>query len=209
MAKQRIGVVGGTPMWRRGVTAVLADSGYQAAEHPGLSEWRPGRGGRALLLHVTDAAGLAPLSEFAEAHPHIPVVVVAPELGVAEFAASVKAGAISAISADEPAEMLLAVLEHALVGRASAAPSIMRALSMRIAAGFGEALSIDADSVARIRSLAAGSTVSQLASEAGFSEREMFRLLGELYVRMGVANRTEAIVWASRHGLLDEPGDIV
>jgi len=206
VAEQRIGVVGGTPTWRRGVTAVLADAGYRAAEHAGLNEWRPGRSGRALLLHVTAASDLVPLSEFTEAHPHIPVIVVAPELGVAEFAASVRAGAISAISADEPVELLLAVLEHAIAGRASAAPSVIRALSMRIAAGFGEALSIDADSVALIRNLAAGTTVSQLASEVGFSEREMFRLLGELYVRIGVANRTEAIVWASRHGLLDEPG---
>ena len=207
MAEQRIGVVGGTPMWRRGVTSVLADAGYLAVEHPGLSEWRPGRSGRALLLYVAAASDLLPLSEFAEAHPHIPVIVVAPELGVAEFAASVKAGAISAISADEPGELLLATLEHAIAGRASAAVSIVRALSMRIAAGFGEALSIDAVSIARLKSLAAGSTVSQMASETGFSEREMFRLLGELYSRIGVANRTEAIVWASRHGLLDEPGN--
>lgn len=203
MAEQRIGVVGGTPMWKRGVSAVLADAGYRAVEYPDLSEWRPGSGGRAVLLHVTAASDLAPLSDLTDAHPHIPVVVVAPELGVAEFAASVRAGALSAISADETVEMLLAVLEHAIAGRASAAPSIMRALSMRIAAGFGEALSIDDGSVAWIRSLAAGSTVSQLAFDAGFSEREMFRLLGELYVRIGVRNRTEAIVWASRHGLLD------
>ncbi len=205
MAEQRIGVVGGTPLWRRGVTAVLADAGYQAREHPDLGEWQPGRSGKALFLHVSAAAEVPPIAGFTEEYPHIPVIVITPDLGVAEFAAVVRAGAISAIAADDPIELLLATLEHAMAGRASASPSIMRALATRVAAGFGEALSIDDVAVGRIRRLAAGATVSRLAAEAGFSEREMFRLLSELYARIGVANRTEAIVWASRYGLLDEP----
>lgn len=50
--------------------------------------------------------------------------------------------------------------------------------------------------------LARGATVVQLADDFGYSERAMFRRLHELYTRLGVSNRTEALVTAQRLGLL-------
>ncbi len=190
-------------MWRRGVAAVLAEADYASAEYADLVEWRPGRGGAAVILHVADGSQLLALSVFHADHPHIPVIAVTPTLGVAEYAAVIKAGGMAALGEDEPVATLIATLEHVAAGRASAPPAIMQALALRVAAGFGEPLQIDEVDAARIRALAAGSTVAQLAAESAFSEREMFRLLNELYTRIGVSNRTEAIVWASRHGLLD------
>jgi len=35
----------------------------------------------------------------------------------------------------------------------------------------------------------------------------MFRILRDLYARIGVRNRTDAIIWATRHGLLDIEDD--
>ena len=32
----------------------------------------------------------------------------------------------------------------------------------------------------------------------------MFRILNTLYRTLGVDNRTQAVIWAARHGLLDE-----
>lgn len=40
------------------------------------------------------------------------------------------------------------------------------------------------------------------ASTAGYAERSMYRLLRNLYERLGVNNRHEAIVVATRRGLL-------
>ncbi|MEA2589098.1 MAG: hypothetical protein QOH66_2025, partial [Actinomycetota bacterium] len=42
-----------------------------------------------------------------------------------------------------------------------------------------------------------------LAEKVGYSERALYRLLHALYGRLGVSNRTEAILQASRRGLLD------
>ena len=50
--------------------------------------------------------------------------------------------------------------------------------------------------------LAEGVTVGELADRIGWSERETFRMLGNLYRHLGVRNRTEAIIWATRHGLV-------
>jgi DNA-binding CsgD family transcriptional regulator len=56
-----------------------------------------------------------------------------------------------------------------------------------------------------LRSMAGGMTVADLAESVGYSERAMFRLLRDLYRRIGVKNRTEALIWASRNSLLSDP----
>jgi DNA-binding NarL/FixJ family response regulator len=56
--------------------------------------------------------------------------------------------------------------------------------------------------VAWLRSLADGTTVAGLARSAGYSSREMYRLLAALYTRLGTTNRTEALLRADRYGLL-------
>jgi DNA-binding NarL/FixJ family response regulator len=53
-----------------------------------------------------------------------------------------------------------------------------------------------------LRELAFGTTVARLADRAGYSERAMFRLLRDLYARIGVRNRTEALMRAQEHGWL-------
>jgi DNA-binding CsgD family transcriptional regulator len=53
-----------------------------------------------------------------------------------------------------------------------------------------------------LRQLAGGTTVGRLAHEAGYSEQAMFRLLRELYRKIGARNRTEALVLSSQRGWL-------
>ena len=54
-----------------------------------------------------------------------------------------------------------------------------------------------------LQMLANGATVADVARDASYSEREMFRLLNRLYRAMGARNRVEAIVMAARAGLLN------
>jgi DNA-binding CsgD family transcriptional regulator len=58
--------------------------------------------------------------------------------------------------------------------------------------------------VAWIVELSRGSTVVALAERYGYSERVMFRRLGEVYARLGAMNRAEALVAAERFGLLED-----
>jgi DNA-binding NarL/FixJ family response regulator len=51
-----------------------------------------------------------------------------------------------------------------------------------------------------LRRLREGFTVARLAKHAGYSERMMFRLLADLYAKLRVANRTDAIVYAREQG---------
>lgn len=50
--------------------------------------------------------------------------------------------------------------------------------------------------------LAGGTTVVRLADDFGYSERAMFRRLHDLYTRLGVSNRSEALITAQRLGLI-------
>ncbi|MDQ3641282.1 MAG: hypothetical protein M3450_07420 [Actinomycetota bacterium] len=59
------------------------------------------------------------------------------------------------------------------------------------------------EEVGWLQTLARGATVARLAGEVGYSEREMFRILSNLYQRMGVVSRTEALVQAAQWGLLE------
>ncbi|HET9138888.1 hypothetical protein [Actinophytocola sp.] len=51
-----------------------------------------------------------------------------------------------------------------------------------------------------LRRLAGGWTVSRLASDTGYSERAMYRLLRALYRQIGVSTRLDAIVLAHEEG---------
>jgi DNA-binding CsgD family transcriptional regulator len=46
------------------------------------------------------------------------------------------------------------------------------------------------------------SDCGQLAEQAGYSERAMFRLLKNIYSRLGVRNRTQALMLAKDQGWL-------
>ncbi|NND14502.1 MAG: response regulator transcription factor [Acidimicrobiia bacterium] len=61
---------------------------------------------------------------------------------------------------------------------------------------------ITAEEAQWLLSLAAGTTVAALAFEVGYSERAMFRKLHDLYVNLGVRNRSEALIAAERSGIL-------
>ena len=53
-----------------------------------------------------------------------------------------------------------------------------------------------------LKALSQGKTVTQLAENVGYSERAMYRLLRTMYRSVHVANRTEAVLKASRAGWL-------
>ena len=50
--------------------------------------------------------------------------------------------------------------------------------------------------------LASGATVSDVAHDAGYSSREMFRLLGACYKKLGAEHRTGALLVAAKAGLI-------
>jgi len=157
-----------------------------------------------LIVGVSTAAALDDIAAFREEHPHIPVVAIVPEMTVNAFADVVRAGALVAVAEDAPPETIGTVLEAALHQYAAVPESVVRAMALRVPVAPDAQAWVEPGEAEWLRVLAQGESVADLAKIVGYSEREMFRTLRDLYIRIGVKNRTEAIVWATRHALLDE-----
>ncbi len=184
------------------MSAILRESGFDPIDVGALADTRPGRDGVAVVAHAESAVDPA-VTVFHEDYPAIPIVAVMANLDLGSFASLIRAGAtIAADDEDDPAiypEIVIA----AISGRSSAPRDLMAAMAARIPATPDPSAWLTEAESGWLVALASGMTVADLAAREGYSEREMFRTLGESYARIGVKNRTEAIIWATRHGLLD------
>lgn len=203
---QRIAIVGGKPTWQRGMVAMLSDLGYGSVSFPDLEAWRPGRGGRAVVVFIPSDEEIDELVDFSADYPHIPVIAVIPGLDLASFAEVVRAGAWGAVDDSDGEAELADAISSAVTDRVSVALPIMRGIAQRIPPPNEVDAIVDDTEAGWLRALAGGETVAALADRIGYSERETYRMLGALYQKIGVTNRTEAIIWATRHGLLDPAG---
>jgi len=201
MVTPPIAAAAGSPTWRRGIRAVLADLGTECVEFEALDAWTPGAGGVAVIVWIGDEHGFAPLEAFAAEYPHIPVVAMLPLLDLAAAARAIRAGASGVIDESDPVEVIGEVLAAARSDRISLPRRMAVGMADRVPQGSVDDW-ITAEQAAWLTALAEGVTVSDLAERIGWSERETFRMLGDLYRRLGARNRTEAIIWATRHGLL-------
>ena len=114
---------------------------------------------------------------------------------------ALRAGATGAFATDAELDQIVRVVRSAAAGQTL--------LPLRVARALGRGRSGPPPRLERterqyLRRLADGGTVAGLARASGWSEREMYRLLSALYVRLGATNRTEALLLAERWGLLDE-----
>ena len=53
-----------------------------------------------------------------------------------------------------------------------------------------------------LRLVAVGASNETLATTLGISRKTVERHLGNIYVKLGVANRAEATAWAARHEVI-------
>jgi DNA-binding NarL/FixJ family response regulator len=179
---------------------VLSDLGFEATEFDSLAEWTPGRGGAAVLLWV-DAESQDTIPAFVERFPMIPVVAMFPRLDLDTAAAVIRSGASGVLAESDPVAVIGGAFRAAITGLVALPRQIALAMSDRVPEGSTYEW-ISREQGDWLVALADGVTVGELAERIGWSERETFRMLGDLYRHLGVRNRTEAIIWAARHGLV-------
>jgi len=197
-----VSVAGGPPAWRRGMGSILEEGGFRPALLDDIGAWAPGVGGGAAFIHISDDSNLDSVEAFTEEYPHVPVIGVRRDLDPVLFAAGIRSGAIGMIDADDSPELVLLVLGAALRGLSVLPELVVRTMSQHTPDETDVSHWLNTDEMKWLVAMAAGSTVADLAESIGYSERAMFRRLKDLYQRLGVANRTEALLWAGRHGLL-------
>jgi DNA-binding NarL/FixJ family response regulator len=198
----RVAVADRMPMYARGLAATLEDHGT-AAETPGdLLEWIRPPGDILLFLGLSADAEWRTLAAVVAARPDASVVGVVAEPEVDAVVRAVGAGASGVMPRDASPDTVGAVLRAALGGQALLPGRVLRDLVGRPGAAVPGRRPISDDEIGWLRALAGGATVARLAGRVGYSERMMFRMLAGVYRRLGVENRTKALIRARDEGWL-------
>lgn len=194
-------VLGGLPpVYARGLQLVLQDSGASCTVLPDLAQLAVLLAGPHPLVVVLPAVAALPLPTGPAAPRHAVVLLV--EAATPETcAAALHAGATGILTAGDALDDVIAVLQCAGRGHTVLRRELAQALCRPTTADVAPA--VDAVEQGWLRQLAAGGTVAGLARSCGYSEREMYRRLSTLYLRLGARTRTEALLLAERFGLLD------
>jgi len=186
------------PLFQRGVIDALKSNEILVEAPVDILAWAAQGGQRVIILTLASSMDWSLLEKLSDKNTFIAV------LDEATTALSVKAlhlGAESVIIRSATVSTLRRALEAVLAGDSMVPRSVIRSL-LRSSPPVGERTRIPEEQIEWLRSLASGSTIARLATKAGYSERAMYRLLNRLYSRMGVKNRTEALMKASERGWL-------
>ncbi|WP_410813483.1 hypothetical protein [Micromonospora sp. 067-2] len=122
-----------------------------------------------------------------------------------DYQAALISGAQAACAWDTSPEDLAMVVNAALAGRTVLPTGIVKRMVGLVHAVPPEP-TVSAEELRWLRLLAHGGSVTELSTIAGYSPREVFRRLRQLYRRMGVNNRQQAIAVAGTWGLVDVSG---
>jgi DNA-binding NarL/FixJ family response regulator len=190
------------PVFRRGIMATLDNAGYGPESSGDLLAWTQGRQRRVVFLTLQSSEDWSLLDELHSTRADLLVIAVLVDADTATFARAILSGAATAIPRDASPKVIKRVFDAALNGEALLPLEVVRALASSGVSPARETGSPSAQEIDWLRQLAHSRTVAQLAEQAGYSERAMFRLLRNLYSRMGVDSRTAALIRAQELGWL-------
>jgi DNA-binding NarL/FixJ family response regulator len=189
------------PLYRQGVLATLGSAGFGVETPEDLIDWVGQEPRTVVMLTLETRADWAMLERLQRVSPEVVVVAVLPDASVPYYVRAIVAGAVAVVPRDAAPATVLRVFEDALQGVSALPQNVVAALAAPHERSEHVPEPSDAE-LAWLRGLADGSTVAQLAERNGYSERAMFRMLRELYRKLEVKNRTEALMLAQRRGWL-------
>jgi len=196
-----VALVGLSPVFAHGLRLGFTSAGLQCSAVAAVGDLPPLLDADPLVAVVPHADGAALASLQLQGAGRLHSVHVLPEGSVQAYTDALRAGATGAFSTDAELDHVVRVVRSAAAGQTLLPLRVAQALSRRRA---GSPPQLQRHERQYLRRLADGGTVAGLARSAGYSEREMYRLLSAVYGRLGATNRTEALLLAERWGLLDE-----
>jgi DNA-binding NarL/FixJ family response regulator len=188
-----------------GMTAMLHRLGVSAEVPEDLESWAVDPQWKVVFLTLVSERDWEQLGRLRTVNDQLLVVAVMDRPDQAACARAVAAGAVSILHRGAPLDAVIGVI-HSLARGESVVPlaqvgGLAALLPAASGAPEGDArTTVSPQERDWLRQLARGATVRQLASNAGYSERMMFRLLRSLYTRLDVTTRTEALFLAREHG---------
>lgn len=196
------GVCDPVPAYRQGLIVALANAGFDAEAIQDPEAWAATEGRRVVLLTASLPEDSETIKKLTGVNSELSIVVLLQDASAPAYQGALAAGASGAVPWDENPEAVIEVLRAVLEDYCLLPTGVARALAMANGSSLGVPTITDWEKQ-WLQMLANGVTIAELAREASYSEREMFRLLHRLYERLGARNRIEALVRAARAGLLD------
>jgi DNA-binding NarL/FixJ family response regulator len=198
---RHIVVLSDIPVFRAGLEDALAGAGYLIEQPGDIVAWARAHGSRGTECGaflparlISDMGSVARLSRRAV---RLIVVLAHPEPLL--YAHALAAGAATAVDERADRGTFVDAMSLAFQGRSMLPLDTAEAIARAALAGISSKALPD---VRWLRELADGATVASLAAEHGFSTRQMYRNLRELYSRVGASRRLEAIERAVQLGLI-------
>jgi DNA-binding NarL/FixJ family response regulator len=188
------------PLFRAGAEAVLVAEGHEVESPVDLLGWARSRRRGVLVITLDSEEDWAVLGQVDSLGSEVFVVALLTGFHPFTGARAVHAGAHSVLRRDSPVQGLAQAVAAAENGVAVLPAEVVQDLRVP-----GEGVSSRSPTPAQLswlQALAAGSTVTELAEQAGYSERAMYRMLQRLYAQLGVRTRTEALIHAQSSGWL-------
>ena len=196
-----VGVAHPVPAYREGLVVALVGAGFAADPVDDAGQWVQGGNHRLLLWSVRLPDESSRLARVRGMNEDLVIVTLLQPAGVGAYREAFRFGATAAVAWDETPERIIEVVRASLDGLCLLPVLVARGLAT--AERYEESPFLSDWERTCLQRLSAGATVADVAREANYSEREMFRLLHQLYERLGARGRIEALVKAAQFGLLD------
>jgi DNA-binding NarL/FixJ family response regulator len=200
----RVAVTDPFPLFRHGVRAALAEAGLNVERPEDLLAWARIDEPRLLLFTIRTAQDWHLLAELCQVCAGTIIIAVLDDASLPAYVRALNAGAAAVLPRDATLHAMREVVDAAVRGGSLVPTTVLQAL----AAGTGSDQAVGEpghpSSAERdwLRRLAHGESVAKVAAQVGYSERMMFRLLRDLYTKIGVNNRTAALIKARDEGWL-------
>jgi DNA-binding NarL/FixJ family response regulator len=153
-------------------------------------------------LHMPELDGVAATASLAASHPEVRVVILTSYSDRDRIVAAIDAGAVGYLLKDAKPEDIVAGVRAAARGESPLHPKAARELLTDRAGKAGasrpELTPREVEVLTLVRS---GLSNKQIARRLGIAERTVKAHLTSCFQRIGVADRTQAALWAERNGI--------
>jgi len=197
----RIAVTDPLPVFRRGVMAILRDAGFEPEAPDDPLAWADSRQTAALIVTLLSEDDWDLLAALHRRAADTVLVALLERVTIEMSVRALRSGAACILPRNTSPAALSQAFHAAVNGQSLISLDVLRALTVaEPSAPAGDHPSPQEREW--LRGLSRGVTVGRLAADAGYSERMMFRLLRDLYTRIGAHGRTDALIKAQSEGWL-------
>lgn len=176
-----------------------ASSGEEALRH--IELWLPDVVVMDLLM-PGGMDGIEAIRRVRQLTPHMQVVALTSYTDDARVIAALRAGAIGYVRKDAAPDLLLAAVRAAAHGQSLLDPLVASAIQQELARGGQPEVALSEREQDVLRQLALGHTNREIAETMMVSPETVKTHVGNILAKLHLAHRTQAVIYALKHGLI-------